>query len=39
MGQGPLKEGGPKVQTFGYKINTRDVMYNMIYIIMYNDNI
>ena len=28
-----LDEGGQKVQIFSYKINTRDIKYNMINII------
>ena len=32
-GKGELDEGGQKVQTCSYEINTRDVMYNMINII------
>ena len=31
--EGKLDEGGRKLQTPSYKINTRDVMYNMINII------
>ena len=28
-GGGEIRKGGQKVQTSSYKINTRDVMYNM----------
>ena len=31
-GEGELDEGRQNIQTFSYKISTRDVMYNMIKI-------
>ena len=31
-----MDEGSPKVQTSSYKINNRDIMYNMINIINTN---
>ena len=31
VGEGELNEGDQKVQTSGYKVNTRNAMYNLIH--------